>query len=732
METRGLPQSAKTFRDGAVLPMQSETVKQSRNRTALMSTAQEPEQPGAFLPGNSQGTTGADQGLSPAFAPMPADPAQPQQGDPSLDPGFDHLRPAPEGAAGGGVDPASPANGSSGAEDEGEEDTGFRGRIKARFSRELRDALIDPDQAPTGDFNIVADQMATNRADRVANFSSLITAMRLATVAISLLLAASTNQLSTTTRVWTAVIVAYAVFRAFRPVAYSDDLRSLLRVMGEVGLHVVAVIYTGGWDSPLVFVLLTPIALAGLARGFGFALRIAIAAVIAVSWPFIIDSPDRREALVSSASWGSIVLIVAVISGYARRISGEAVRERELALDRLSRLSDANTLLFSLHRVTQTLPASLDLDDVLDSTLQRMKSLVSYDSVAVLLFDETDGRWAVARHHGLRVPKRLGATELSPGLRQALTESRPVYIPNVPSVGGGLNDRAGSGIYTVMPARGSVIGMIAIEHTDVDHFSARDVELIEGFVAPASLAVDNARWFSRLRTVGADEERTRIARDLHDRIGQSLAYLAFQLDHIVERDAIGDPVTNEIGELREDVRGVIREVRDTLYDLRTDVSESVGLGDVLEQFVDRVTERSGLQIQVDADRHARLPLLQEREMWRVAQEALANVERHAQATAVRIVWRCDGQRALIEVTDNGIGFEAGQAGRLDSYGMLGMRERAASIGASLEILSAPARGTRVRCVLDPTADESAGQGQQSGATAIATNDPTANAVSMGR
>ena len=412
---------------------------------------------------------------------------------------------------------------------------------------------------------------------------------------------------------------------------------------------------------------------------------------------------DSREALLSSASWGIIVLIVAVIAGYARRISGEADRERELALDRLSRLSDANTLLFSLHRVTQTLPASLDLDDVLDSTLSRMKSLVSYDSVAVLLFDETDGQWAVARHHGLHVPKRLAPMDLTPGLQKALAESRPIYIPNVPSEGGGLNERAGSGIYTVMPARGSIIGMLAIEHTDLEHFTARDLELVEGFVAPASLAVDNARWFARLRTVGADEERTRIARDLHDRIGQSLAYLAFELDHIVECDAQGDPVTAEVTQLRDDVRGVIREVRDTLYDLRTDVSDSLGLADVLGQYVERVAERSGLQVQTDADSNARLPLLQEREMWRVAQEALANVERHAQATAVRVVWRCDGQRAVMEVTDNGIGFEAGKAGRLDSYGMLGMRERAASIGASLEVLSAPGRGTRVRCLLDPEA-----------------------------
>ncbi len=589
-------------------------------------------------------------------------------------------------------------------------------RIRNRFSRELRDAMIDPDEHPTGDFDIVTQQVAGPGEDRVAIFSSLVTAMRLATVAISLLVAASTDDLATGTRIWTALVIAYAVFRAFRPVRYSDDLKSLLRVVAEVAFHVLAVIYTGGWDSPLVFTLLTPIALAGLARGFGFSLRVGITAIIAVTWPFVVQSTDQREALLSSASWGLIILVVAVIAGYARRISGEAVRERELALDRLSRLSDANTLLFSLHRVTQTLPASLDLDDVLDSTLSRMKSLVSYDSVAVLLFDETDGQWAVARHHGLHVPRRLGPTDLSPGLRKALAESRPVYLPNVPAEGGGLNDRAGSGIYTVMPARGSIIGMLAIEHNDLEHFTARDLELVEGFVAPASLAVDNARWFARLRTVGADEERTRIARDLHDRIGQSLAYLAFELDRIVERDAAGDPVTEEVTQLRDDVRGVIREVRDTLYDLRTDVSGSLSLADVLDEYVARVTERSGLQIQTDTDSAARLPLLQEREMWRVAQEALANVERHAEATAVRIVWRCDGQRAVMDVTDNGVGFEAGKAGRLDSYGMLGMRERAASIGASLEVLSAPGRGTRVRCVLDPEAQPSEEHAAQSGAT----------------
>jgi signal transduction histidine kinase len=147
------------------------------------------------------------------------------------------------------------------------------------------------------------------------------------------------------------------------------------------------------------------------------------------------------------------------------------------------------------------------------------------------------------------------------------------------------------------------------------------------------------------------------------------------------------------------VRGVIGEVRDTLYDLRTDVSDEQALAPVLESFASRVAERSGLAIEVHCDRDVRLPLLQEREMWRIAQEALVNVERHAEASKARVVWRCNGRSAALEVLDNGKGFPSGTAGRFDSYGILGMRERASSIGATVEVASASGRGTRVRCLL---------------------------------
>ncbi|MGH9083863.1 MAG: histidine kinase [Acidimicrobiales bacterium] len=498
-------------------------------------------------------------------------------------------------------------------------------------------------------------------------------------------------------------LLGYTAFRSFRPLRYDTDAdtHSLLLVLGEVAGTLLLVIPTGYWASPLAFSLLTAVSVAGFARGFGFGLRIALVSILAVGIPFALEptftSDDARTAL----QWSVEVLLVALVAGYARRISGEAEQRQTLALDRLGRLSDANALLFQLHQVTQTLPASLDLDEVLDATLQQLSDLFEYDTLAVVLHDDTDDRWHTVRRDGGRPPRVLEEEALPAPLVRCLRLRGVVSEPNLLAAGGpGLAGSAGSGLYAILPARGSIIGIIVIEHGAAHHFASRDVELLSGFAEPAALAIDNARWFSRLRTVGADEERTRIARDLHDRIGQSLAYLAFELDRIVKNNGNrNEAVSIALDQLRGDVRGVISEVRDTLYDLRTDVTDAQSLPSTLEGFLDRVRDRSGLQVAMRAQETGRLPILQEREMWRVAQEAVTNVERHADATQVSITWRCDGSNATLEVADDGVGFPVGNAGRLDSYGILGMRERAASIGATLTVESEPGKGTRVRCAL---------------------------------
>ena len=341
-----------------------------------------------------------------------------------------------------------------------------------------------------------------------------------------------------------------------------------------------------------------------------------------------------------SAQWTLVLLLVGLIAGYARRISGEADRQHILALDRLGRLADANALLYSLHRVTQTLPASLDLDDVLDTTVTRLRGLFDFDSAVVLCFDDTDGHWEVLRREGgAACPSVWSSTDLPPrrcGGRWPNGSVLSVPEPHRRRVVRAWPAFQRPGIYAVLPARGSVIGLLAIEHQTSSHFTDRDVELLRGFVEPVALAIDNARWFARLRTVGADEERTRIARDLHDRIGQSLAYLAFELDRIVDQaEPTASPSAGSLAPApRRRPRRHPRGPRHPLRPAHRRLRQPATWPTPLEAFVARVRERSHARASSStATASARLPLLQEREMWRIAQEALTNVERHSEATA---------------------------------------------------------------------------------------------------
>jgi len=258
----------------------------------------------------------------------------------------------------------------------------------------------------------------------------------------------------------------------------------------------------------------------------------------------------------------------------------------------------------------------------------------------------------------------------------------------------GVAPGARSGIYAALRARGSVIGIIALESLEPAHFRPQDVEVLHGLTEPFGIAIDNARLFKRLRIATADEERNRIARDIHDDIGSSLAFLGFELDRSIANAARGASVEVALKDLRGEVSNMIGNIRETLYDLRSDVSENQDLPSTLTQFIERVRARSGVDVSFESNQSLRLSIAQERELWHIAREALINVERHARATTASVRWVCKPSHAILTIRDNGIGLSAG-GGRVDSYGMLGMRERAASIGAELTAESSPS-GTVIR------------------------------------
>jgi len=519
-------------------------------------------------------------------------------------------------------------------------------------------------------------------ADLLARFGPLVIAVRWGTVAVGLALAALDARQPRHLLILGIPLVAYAALRTLRPLRYlTGRVTSIVSVLAEVGFSLGVVVFSGFWASPYVFCLASAILAAGFARGFGFAIRTAVAAVAAVAIPYHLEAVDPRS--VTTIQWSAELLLIALVAGYARRLFGEAEEQSALA-------RQANDLLTQLNAVARTMPASFDLDETLASTISSLRDLFPFDAVAVLLHEEASTSWTVAATEGMRLPVLVADAALPRHARQAVAEGRGVLA------GSGFVPESSSAIFLPLIAGSRRIGLIAVEHRDAASLGRDQLEQGEGVAAQAALAIDNARWFSRLRTVGADEERNRIARDLHDRVGQSLAFVTFELDRI-SRQAVGQPVQAELEQLRDEVRKVVTEVRDTLYDLRTDVSERKDLVATLAEFVDRVGERTGLDVQFDHLAERRLPIPQERELWRIAQEAVTNACRHSGATAIKVGWRYDDAGAVLEVRDNGKGLSEGVPARADSYGIVGMRERAASVGGRLELFSPPEGGTVVRC-----------------------------------
>jgi signal transduction histidine kinase len=550
------------------------------------------------------------------------------------------------------------------------------------------------------------------------SFAALVPGIRWGILALGAFVAAVRGPLSTSVVVWGAVLVAHAAWRARHPVldgpiqlvgsrsgAMSNSTLPPLAIMVEVFLTILAVDSTDHWGSPFAFCLLSAVVAAGFAQGFGPALRVAGVVILSVGIPFNLEtSAFGIESLGLTGQWAIELVLVAVLAGYARRLFGEAEQRHSQALDRVSQLAEANDLLVSLHRVAQSLPASLNLEQVVTSTVERLRSLVDCDVTALLLRDDVTGRWVVAACEGAVASRPLADDTLPAPLRAATTSSvSSLVVSLAPGEGFGPTLVSRSGLYAPLRARGRLVGLVALEHHEVGRYGRRELQLLDGFIDSAALAIDNARWFGRLRGMGADEERTRIARDMHDRIGQSLAYVAFELDRLTSQ--ADEPFKTSLDGLRSEVRVVLGEVRDTLSDLRAEVSDQRGLVDTLEAYLERVAARTDVVIDFRHESAARLPLVQERELWRIAQEAISNVERHAGATHLRVRWRCDGTSAHLTVADDGHGFAAEAPRRSDSFGLTGMQERANSIGATLLVESEPYVGTLVECHVDVAAPE---------------------------
>lgn len=372
-----------------------------------------------------------------------------------------------------------------------------------------------------------------------------------------------------------------------------------------------------------------------------------------------------------------------------------------------ARLYESATLwsqhLESLNEVGAALVGQLELDPLLDLVATRLRELIDARLVVIALPAGDGLRIAAADGEGADELAAISFLERDSKTGRVLQRGSSERVDSLledPEVNQDVARRLGatSGMYVPLIVRGRPIGvLVAHDKTSIDHrFTSADLRLAEQFAVRASIAVDLSQRTARdaLRRIveGQELERRRLARELHDETGQALTSILLGLRAVEE--AAGTAEMREAASgLRELVVATLQDVRRLAVQLRPTALDDFGLAPALERLVQTFSEATDIRVELEAQLGSeRLPAEVETTLYRIVQEALTNIIKHAEASNVSILLvRRDGS-ATVVIEDDGKGFEPG-ATREGGLGLEGMRERAELHDGRLTIESSPDSGT---------------------------------------
>ena len=360
----------------------------------------------------------------------------------------------------------------------------------------------------------------------------------------------------------------------------------------------------------------------------------------------------------------------------------------------------------SLNEIGNALAAEIELEPLLALVARRLRELVDARLVLIALPDGDALRVAAAEGEGTYGIVGMQLEFAGSKAGRVLERGRSERVDSVledPEIDQQAARRLGvhSALFVPLLARNEGIGVI-IAHDKAGptpSFNDDDLRLAETLAARAAVAVDLSERVSRdavRRVVEAQEvERARLARELHDETGQALTSILLGLKPLEER-ATNDEDRSAVRSLRELVVSTLQDVRRLAVELRPSVLDDFGLTSAVERLAESYREQSGLHVDLQAQLgKERLPPVVETALYRIIQEALTNIVKHAGASRVSILLTQRDGTAVAVLEDDGAGFDTG-AIRGDGLGLVGMRERVGLLGGGLRIESSPGAGTTVR------------------------------------
>jgi signal transduction histidine kinase len=359
----------------------------------------------------------------------------------------------------------------------------------------------------------------------------------------------------------------------------------------------------------------------------------------------------------------------------------------------------------SLNEIGNILASEFELEPLLSLVAGRLQELLGARLVLIALPDGSALRVAAAEGKGASEVVGMELEFAGSKAGRVLERGRSERIDSVlddPEIDQQAARRLGvrSALFVPLIARGDPIGvMIAHDKAGASPaFSEDDLRLAETLAARAAIAVDLSARVSRdaVRRVveGQELERARLARALHDETGQALTSILLGLKPL-EQTADSDEARAAVAAVRELVVSTLQDVRRLAVELRPSALDDFGLVSAVQRLAETFREQSGLRVDLEARLGAeRLPRDSETALYRVVQEALTNIAKHAQAGRVSIVFQRKGDAVVAMIEDDGAGFDPSKT-RTDALGLEGMRERLALVGGRLQIESSASAGTTI-------------------------------------
>ena len=382
-----------------------------------------------------------------------------------------------------------------------------------------------------------------------------------------------------------------------------------------------------------------------------------------------------------------------VLRGYLKVARDITLRQQKETAEHERRL-----LAETLRDTALTLNSTLELEEVFDRILTIVHQVIPHDASQVILLK--NGQIETVRRRGYPeevikpetiIPLKIRYLKQMYQTREALliSDTRvkpPRYDP--------LGFTAFAALIAVPIVDSDVMGFLVLSAAEPGFFQERYLEPLRAFAAQVMLAIRNASLFQLQQEMTILQERQRLSQDLHDSINQMLYASNLLAESLLKQADDHEALSNGLETMRRLNRGALAEIRTLLQELRSgDISE-FEITMLLHQLAQSAMGHTDITVSLDIEMQHPLPKTIQKPLYRIAQEALNNVVKHARATeaTIRLVSRAN--QVILSIKDNGRGFDP-QAITSHNMGLNILNERAASIGAKIRIITAPDQGTEI-------------------------------------